>query len=139
MAIVPAANIPIALAVDDLRAPAVSALLERWLEVGESLHAPALLPYEVANGLTRLVATNAFPVARLAEALEALMSLPLTYHHMVTAGNRVAEIALLLRRSNAYDAAYLELSERLGAMLWILDGPLYRDARDRDFQARLVE
>ena len=79
MAVVLDANLLVALAVDDDRAPAVTALLEGWLAAGEGLHAPALLPYEVANALTRLVVASAFPAARLADAWGAVTALPLTY------------------------------------------------------------
>jgi predicted nucleic acid-binding protein len=46
---------------------------------------------------------------------------------------RVVEIALALKRQNAYDAAYIALAEDLGAELWTLDGPLYRNAHGLGF------
>jgi predicted nucleic acid-binding protein len=49
------ASVVVALVVADERQAAARARLEEWLEAGEDPHAPALLPYEVANVLARLV------------------------------------------------------------------------------------
>jgi hypothetical protein len=47
----------------------VSARLAGWLASGEGLHAPALTPFEVANGLTRrLERQSAYDAAYLALA-----------------------------------------------------------------------
>ena len=44
---------------------------------------------------------------------------------------RAVEIAVDLKRHSAYDAAYLELAKRLGAVIWTIDGPLARNAGSR--------
>jgi hypothetical protein len=49
------ASVIVALVVADERQGAAQARLEGWVEAGEQLHAPAVLPYEVANVLARLV------------------------------------------------------------------------------------
>jgi predicted nucleic acid-binding protein len=43
-----------------------------------------------------------------------------------------------LGRHSAYDAAYLDLAQRLGAELWTLDGSLARNAAGLGFPVRLV-
>jgi predicted nucleic acid-binding protein len=43
------ASVVVALVVADERQAAARAQLEEWMEVGEDLHAPAVLSYEVAN------------------------------------------------------------------------------------------
>jgi predicted nucleic acid-binding protein len=43
-------SVVVALMVADERQAATQAKMEEWFEVGEELHAPAVLPYEVANG-----------------------------------------------------------------------------------------
>ena len=54
MSVVVDASLIVALVVEDARQAAAQAHLERWVDAGESLHAPAVLPYEVANVLSRL-------------------------------------------------------------------------------------
>ena len=103
------------------------------------MHAPALLRYEVANALTRLVAANHFPTERVAAAWEAIMSLPVKYHLLEANGNRVVATALELRRQSAYDAAYIILAQDLGAVLWPFDGPLARNAAGRNYPVQLIE
>jgi len=49
------ASLIVALVVADDRQAAAQAHLQSWVETGEELHAPAVLPYEVANVLARLV------------------------------------------------------------------------------------
>jgi predicted nucleic acid-binding protein len=133
------ANVPTVLASGDPRRSTAHALVRGWLEAGEELHAPSLLPYEVANALTRMVVAGAFPAERLADAWRALLALPIAYHPLQEGGDRAIGLALRLGRQSAYDAAYLLLAEQLGADLWTFDGPLARNAAGLGFPARLIE
>lgn len=105
MPVVLDANLLVAFATDDDRAPSVAGVLQRWLMVGEDLHPPALLPYEVASGLTRLVVAGAIPAGRLSEAWQTVMQVPIAYHAFQEQGDRAIMIALQLGRQSAYDAA----------------------------------
>jgi predicted nucleic acid-binding protein len=121
------ASLLVALVSGDPRADAVSARLAGWLESGEELHAPALTPFEVANGLTRLVATGSMPDDRVEPAWLAVQELPVTYHPLRD-GLLVVSLARRLERQSAYDASYLALAQELGGTCWTLDGRLVRNA-----------
>jgi len=131
-------NLLLVLASGDPRAPAVRALIAGWLASGEAVHAPALLPYEVANGLTRLVAVGRLPPDRLAAAWQTAMALPILFHPVENDGDQIAAVGVRLGRQSAYDAAYLVLAQELGAELWTLDGPLARNASGLGYAVRLV-
>jgi hypothetical protein len=75
MAVVLDASRLVAVVGGDPRADAVSARLASWLASGEGLHASALTPFEVANGLTRLVAAGAMPEDRVEPAWQAVQDL----------------------------------------------------------------
>ncbi|MBI3978017.1 MAG: type II toxin-antitoxin system VapC family toxin [Chloroflexi bacterium] len=138
MPVVVDANVLVVLASGDPRKPAAQALIRGWIETGQEMHAPTLLLYEVASGLTRLVAAGAFPVERIAEAWQTVVALPITYHPLQADGDQVVTIALRLGRQSAYDAAYLALARRLGAALWTFDGPLARNAVGYGFPVHLI-
>ncbi|MDQ2741880.1 MAG: type II toxin-antitoxin system VapC family toxin [Chloroflexota bacterium] len=93
----------------------------------------------MANSLTRLIASGPLPSDRAAATWQSTSSLPITYHPLHSGGSRVIETALRLQRRSAYDAAYLELAEQLGAELWTFDGPLARNAGALGFPVHLIE
>ncbi len=138
MPIVIDANLLIVLVSQDSRKTFVQEKLAEAVQQGIPLHAPSLCLYEVANGLTRAIAAKLFAQADVSAAFEQFKRLPIAYHSLDD-GARVVEIALLLKRQNAYDAAYLALAESLDAELWTLDGPLYRNAVGQGFRVKLIE
>lgn len=137
MAIVVDANLFVVLVNGDHRGEAVLNKFTDWIEQELTLHALTLTPYEVTNALTRGVVAEVFLKSELAQALEAIAQLPITYHSMRNSA-RVIEIALSLKRQSAYDAAYLALAEELNAELWTLDGRLYRNAVEKGFNVNLL-
>jgi predicted nucleic acid-binding protein len=137
MAVVLDASLLVAIVSGDPRADAVSARLAGWLASGEGLHAPALTPFEVANGLTRLVAVGAMPEGRVEPAWRAVQELPVTYHPLRD-GPRVVSLARRLERRSAYDAAYLTLARDLDGECWTLDGRLVRNATRLGLPVRLA-
>jgi predicted nucleic acid-binding protein len=86
---------------------------------GESLHAPHLLDLEVAQVLRRLVREAAVSAQRADQALQDLLDLRVTrYPHFVFLP-RIWRLRL-----SAYDAAYVALTEELGATLITRDSRL---------------
>jgi predicted nucleic acid-binding protein len=138
MPVVVDANLIVILASRDPRAEAVERHLRGWLDAGEQLHAPSLLPYEVASGLTRLSASGLLPESDLASAWALTGQFPIQLEPP-SSGLEIIETALRLRRSSAYDAAYIVLARQLGVELWTLDGPLARNATTLGLPVRLVE
>lgn len=133
------ASLVVALALQDARAPAVQALLRTWLAADVELHAPALLPYEVASGLTQAVAVGKLMAERVPAAWQSAMDIPLTYHLLGPAGATAVAIASRLERQSAYDAAYLALALGLGSEVWTFDKKLARNAGALGYPVRLVD
>ena len=117
-------------AIDWLLQTAVGERIEnRIYSRGESLHAPHLLDLEVAQVLRRLVREVAVSAQRADQALQDLLNLRVTrYPHFVF----LPEIWRLRHNLSAYDAAYVALTQKLGATL------LTRDARLASASARGV-
>lgn len=132
------ANLLVVMVSGDVRGPQTSELVEAWITVGEEIHAPELLPYELASALTRLVAARAMSSRQVQSAWEALSELPVVQHPLADDLPRVVDIALRLKRQSAYDAAYIALAQDLRAVLWTLDEPLAHNAQAAGFPVRLL-
>jgi predicted nucleic acid-binding protein len=117
-------------AIDWLLQTAVGQEIEdRLYSRGESLHSPHLLDLEVAQVLRRLVREGAVSAPRADQAIQDLLDLRVTrYPHFVF----LPHIWRLRDNFSAYDAAYIALTERLGATL------ITRDARLASASARRV-
>jgi len=102
---------------------------DRIYSRGESLHAPHVLDLEVAQVLWRLVREGSVSAPRADQAIQDLLDLRVTrYPHFVF----LPHIWRLRDNLSAYDAAYVALTERLGATL------ITRDARLASASARRV-
>lgn len=137
MTVVLDANLLVVLALDNDRGPQVEAKLREWATAGETLHAPALLPYEAANAVVRAAVAGGLEPSVVAEIWATISAVPLTLHPL-QAGAEVIAIAQRLGRQSAYDAAYLALAQSLDGDLWTLDGPLARNARSVGLPVRLL-
>ncbi len=94
---------------------------DRIYSRGESLHAPHLLDLEVAQVLWRLVREGSVSAPRADQAIQDLLDLRVTrYPHFVF----LPHIWRLRDNLSAYDAAYVALTEKLGATLITRDALL---------------
>jgi predicted nucleic acid-binding protein len=134
------ASVIIAVVVADERQDAARALLEGWLEAGEGLHASAVLPYEVANVLGRLVFDGALEIDEVKDIWDDLAAVGLVLHPFDLAedGPEVAAVTARLRRRHATDSTYVCLARRLGTVVWTLDRALARNAFDLGLPVQLV-
>jgi predicted nucleic acid-binding protein len=134
------ASVVVALVIADERQAAVQARLEEWLDAGEKLHAPAVLPYEVANVLARLVFDGDLEADSVTEIWSDLAALSVELHafDLVDDGLAVGAITTRLRRRHATDSCYVRLAQQLGTHAWTLDGPLSRNAADVGLPVRLI-
>jgi predicted nucleic acid-binding protein len=138
LSIVLDANALVVLALDQRRANIVEQLLRTWADEDEILHAPELLPYEIASALGRAVAAGQLPAAEVPGACERIAAVPIVLHALQDAAAVVAMTQQLDRKS-AYDAAYIVLAQELNATLWTLDGPLARNAEPRGLPVKLIQ
>jgi predicted nucleic acid-binding protein len=139
VAVVVDANLLVVMISGDARGPMVSEQIEAWITADEGIHAPELMPYEVASAFTRLVAGRSISLRQARSAWEALEVLPIVQHPLSNDLPQVVDIALRLKRQSAYDAAYIVLAQELGAVLWTLDGSLARNAQAVGFPVRLLD
>lgn len=137
MTVVVDANLLVVLALDDKRAPLVEMKIREWAVAGETLHAPALMPYEVANARVRAAAAVGLTTDLIADVWSTISAVPVTLHPLQD-GVEVVAIAQRLGRQSAYDAAYVALAQSLDAELWTLDAPLARNARGIGLPVRLL-
>lgn len=87
------------------------------------LHAPAILPLEVANVLRRHRAAGIVDPSEAAAAHRLLVRLPVEYWPYEVLADRVWALTGAL---SAYDAAYVALAELIGATLVTADRRLAR-------------
>jgi predicted nucleic acid-binding protein len=134
------ANVIIALVVADEHQAAARTHFEEWLQSGQDLHAPAVLPYEVANVLARLVFEETLTRDDVNEIWQDLAALDLQLHpfDLTQEGPDIAAVTAQLRRRHATDSVYVCLARRLKTDLWTLDGRLARNAADVGLPVKLV-
>lgn len=90
MSIVLDANAQVVLALDRHRAVAVERLLREWQAQDEELHAPGLLPYEMASALARAVAAGQLPAAEAPGAWQRIAAVPVVLYQLQDAPAIVA-------------------------------------------------
>jgi predicted nucleic acid-binding protein len=116
MSVVVDASVIIAMVVRDERQQSVQNAVERWIDAGEALHAPAVMPYEVASVLTRRIHDGDLAVDEATDIWLDVADLGVEYHpfDLAVDGPSVARITATLRRRHATDSTYVWLAQQWG-------------------------
>jgi predicted nucleic acid-binding protein len=130
-----------ALIVPDGRQHAVIAQLDEWVQQGQTLRAPTVFPYEIANVLARRVFDGDLAVDEVADIWTDVDELDIRLHalDLVSDGPAIAAMTSRLRRRHATDSAYVCLAQNLSTEVWTLDGPFARNAASMGLPVRLIE
>lgn len=110
---------------------AAEKLLIQALEEEVELSIPDLWTYEILNLLIGASRRGRIELGQINQALDLIEQLPVIFYDHGTSLSR-SRTAVFARRFNlsAYDAAYLELADRLQAPLKTFDEALLRAAQD---------
>jgi predicted nucleic acid-binding protein len=106
-----------------LRTNRAERLMERAFSSSERLHSPHLIDVEVTQALRRLAQHGDVTIARAAQALDDLASVPLERHAHQLLLPRIWQLRDSL---SAYDGAYVALAEALDAPVLTCDAKLAR-------------
>ena len=129
MAVVIDANVALALVLPLPYSPQVDRLWDQWEQSDQLIYAPDLWGYEILSGLRQAEVIGGLDAARVDEALDILLALPVRLVPAALGLQRTAySWARRLNRKTAYDASYLALAEVLQCGLWTADGRLARSA-----------
>jgi predicted nucleic acid-binding protein len=100
----------------------VAALLDRWLDEGESLFSPSLWEYEATTAIRKYAVQQSATPERTERAMRTLDDLPLQSIPTDPDLRRAALAwAKRLGHHAAYDGFYVALAERLETELWTAD------------------
>lgn len=108
----------------------VRQLWEQWDQDGEKIVAPALIFYEVTNGLYRYQRQGWLSSAVIEAALKAALALPIMIIDDRELHLRAREYAMQFDLPAAYDAHYLALAEKLDCPFWTVDQRLEATLRE---------
>jgi predicted nucleic acid-binding protein len=109
------------------------ALLNRWMNEGIVIQAPALLTYEVANALFQRVRKGEMTTDKARQALEDVLFPELVLHFLeyVELSKRAITLAQQYSLPATYDAHYLALAEHEQCEYWTADSRLCNAVKDK--------
>jgi len=109
------------------------ALLNRWINEGTVIQAPALLTYEVANALFQRVRKGEMTADKARRALEDVLfpELELNFLEYSELSKRAITLAHLYGLPATYDAHYLALAEYKQCDYWTADSRLWNAVGDK--------
>ncbi|MGO9268535.1 MAG: type II toxin-antitoxin system VapC family toxin [Candidatus Binataceae bacterium] len=105
------------------------ALLNGWAEAGNTLLAPALFLYEVANVLTKRIERKQLTLAQAKERLRFFLESGPLLRQIPDVHTRALELADHFRLPTSYDAHYLALAELQSCDFWTADERLFNSVK----------
>lgn len=99
----------------------IRVLWDSWSAAGHHLVAPLLLRYEATNAIHRYARAGVMTTERAREAIEAVVTMPITLHTDEDLHLSALEFADRFKLPAAYDAHYLALAAKLGTEFWTAD------------------
>jgi predicted nucleic acid-binding protein len=126
VAIVDASVIVEFIAPDADTASVTQQLFDWWVQTGEKLHAPSMLPLEVMNALLTGVRRQRWDGQAADAATSLVASFPMTLHDDGRDRHRAWELARRYDNHPVYNMVYVALAERLGEPLVTVDDKLCR-------------
>jgi predicted nucleic acid-binding protein len=124
------AKLVIKLALDEESSDKARARWEQWRNEDAEIVAPSLLFHEVTSTLRNKVYRGVMVYDEATEALEALLSLPITVIEVPNRHERAWELATRFSRPSAYDANYLVVAEAMECAFWTADRRLYNAVKE---------
>ena len=118
------------LVVEDDSAQARS-LWRAWITRGIAVVAPGLFVFECTSALRRMVVRRDLEEEPARQALELLLTMPVSLRAPEGLVKRAWNLARDLGRPSAYDCFYLGVAELLGIECWTADRRLYNAVRKR--------
>jgi len=123
------ASVVVALVTPESRSERALTLWTAWMSRETQVVAPGLLRYELASALRRKAVRGLMEEADARRALEAALSLDISFLDPPELPRRAFDLASRLRLPAAYDACYLALTEMVGGEFWTADERLYNAVR----------
>lgn len=103
-----------------------------------TLHAPALLRYEVVAVSRKAVYQGRVTVAEGLAARERLLNYPITLHFSDDLLRRGHELAAEYNRPTAYDSQYLAVAEQVSCVFWTADERMFNAVKNRFSDIRWI-
>ncbi len=107
----------------------VQQLWDEWRSTQQRLVAPTVFLFEVTNALYQYLKNGVFRQETVETLLQAALATDIEFHHDAMLHERALTLAHRYTLRAAYDAHYLALAERLGAIFWTGDQRLANSVR----------
>lgn len=121
----------------DPNTPRFKTQWQHWLADGEAFVAPALLHYEVTNGLYKYQKAGIYSASTVAKQQTFALNLPIQLINTPAVHQRALDLATRWGLSATYDPHYIAVAEQFNCDLWTVDAKLVKRAQPHTNHVRL--